>query len=65
MSEADVRDNELCYKVWRVAVIENIAIYIAIALCTASVAYFAQSADGLWSLLLLLAINSPQKKEEK
>ena len=39
-------------------VIENIAIYASIAICTTTVAYFAQSGAGLWSLFMLLWANS-------
>jgi len=48
-------DNELEAKKYRLAVIENIGILATIILCTASVAYFAQSEKGLWSLLLVFA----------
>lgn len=58
-------DNDLRLQAWKVAVIENIAIYAAIAICTIAVAYFAKSASGLWSMILLICVNSPTAGEDE
>ena len=46
---------------WDQVLRQNIAILICIAVCTASVALFDKSYEGLWSLLLLLVWLSPSK----
>jgi len=38
--------------------IYNVSIIACIAICTISVAYFARSPDGLWSMLMLFALAS-------
>lgn len=46
-------------------VIMNCAVFAMIAICTASVAYFAQSPHGLWSLLALLAVSEVRYRNRK
>jgi hypothetical protein len=36
--------------------LENIIIYVSIVLCTAAVAYWLHSPQGLWSMLMLLFV---------
>lgn len=43
------------------AYLENIVIYIAIAAITIGGLWLTGAWNGLWSLLLMVAINSPRK----
>lgn len=54
-------DETIRYRVLRLAIIENCVTLAAIAFCTAAIAYFAHSPAGLWSLLLMLNLNSPKR----
>jgi hypothetical protein len=56
---------EYAYKRWVLATIENCVTLAAITLCVVFVAYFAQSAHGLWSLLLMFNLNASRSKSDE
>jgi hypothetical protein len=51
-------DNEAGVEIAKLCVKENIWTLIAIAVISVGVGYFTQSGVGLWSLLLLMNLNS-------